>query len=754
MPKPTMLARLGSTSAIFSLFMTLCSVSAPLQAFDQCQRPAVNNRLAIGLALGGGGARGYAHLGVIKKLEELRIPYDYIAGTSMGSIVGGFLATGMSSDELTEVVRQANWEDLFEDKTAREDLPFRRKTDDQLGLFGPKLGIGKGNSLLPKGVRSGQKITFMFESVSSRRVTTSDFDLLPIPFRSIATDIVTGDMVVLGSGELSIAMRASMSVPGVFDPVERNGALLVDGGLVRNLPVDVARDMGAEVVIAVDVGTKLAGKDEMTSAIAIIYQMSGLLTVSNTDVQIKSLEKDDVLISPQIGELVSSADFGKLDEAIPLGYAAAEAVEDQLKRYSLSESEYRSWRQAVESCVQGPPAVHFVRLNNQSRFSDEVLRELITIKPGESLNLEQLDFDLRQIYGLGFIRQARYSVVEQDGQQGIEITIEEDERGPAYLETGLDLNFGDQGTDLNIRAAYLKTDLDKRGAEFRGMLQIGESPGLFLEYFKPLDDRLIYSFRPSASFFRRPLYIYDEPGDAVAELRVQEAGFGIALTREFSRYARATVGYTRYTGDLDIVVGNPVVKPFPFDGGEAFVELALDRLDDRYLPMRGGYSSLKYTVSAEELGADLDFEQLQFSVFGSRTFGRHNILLGGTFNTSLDDNIPIYAYFTGGGFMNMSGYEPNSLVGSHFGMIAAGYRYQVVQNGLMPGFVGATLEYGNAAENRKDIFADGRLNGSVYFAYRSPLGPIYLGLGWSEERAALIFLRLGAVFGSQSIGRR
>ena len=195
-------------------------------------------------------------------------------------------------------------------------------------------------------------------------------------------------------------------------------------------------------------------------------------------------------------------------------------------------------------------------------------------------------------------------------------------------------------------------------------------------------------------------------------------------------------------------------RPFPFDIGEAFVALELDRLDNRFLPMRGIYSSLKYTISSEKLGADLNFDQLEFNVYSNYTFGRHNFLVGGKYNTSMDENIPIYAFFTGGGFLNMSGYEPNSLVGSHFGMLLAGYRYQVAQGGIMPGFVGATLEFGNAAENRKDIFSDGRLNGSVYFAYRSPLGPIYLGVGLSEDRSSVVFLRLGTVFGTDSIGRR
>ena len=215
-------------------------------------------------------------------------------------------------------------------------------------------------------------------------------------------------------------------MPAVFDPVRRDGALLVDGGLVRNLPVDVARDMGADVVIAVDVGTKLAGKEEITNALAIVYQMSGLLTVHNTDIQIASLADNDVLITPDIGDKIGSADFDKLDEAIPLGYAAADAMQAQLQKYAVSESDYRAWRQNIEACVDGPPRVNFVKLDNQSRFSDEVILNLITIKPGKTLDLQQLDRNLRQIYGLGFIRQARYNIIEEDGKINRYIDIQRD----------------------------------------------------------------------------------------------------------------------------------------------------------------------------------------------------------------------------------------------------------------------------------------------------------------------------------------
>lgn len=742
------------------LFLKICAILVlayfpPAQAaMDQCAKSDPTDRPRIGLVLGGGGARGYAHIGVLKKLEELRIPFDYIAGTSMGSIVGGFLATGMQSEEMEQVIRKADWDDLFSDKTAREHLPFRRKNDDDMGLYGPKLGIGKDSSLLPKGVVSGQKIVFMFESVTSQRANTNDFDLLPLPFRAIATDIVSGDMVVIDSGELSMAMRASMAVPAVFDPVRHNDALLVDGGLVRNLPVDVARDMGADVVIAVDVGTKLAGKEEITNALAIVYQMSGLLTVHNTDIQIESLGDNDVLITPDIGDKIGSADFDKVDEAIPLGYAAADAVQAQLQKYAVSESEYRLWRQNIEACVDGPPRVNFVKLNNQSRFSDDVILKLITIKPGKTLDLKQLDRNLRQIYGLGFIRQARYNIIEEDGKQGIEITVLQDERGKKFIETGLDISFGGRGTDFNIRAGFLNTGLDDRGAEFRGMVQFGDSPGIFADYYKPLDDALKYSFRPSIAYFSRPLLIFDNVGDALAEIELDEVGGSLVLGREFGRYAKLSTGFTRYRGDMHITIGDPGIEPFSFDGAEWFTELKYDRLDNRYLPSRGFLSRLKYTRSAENLGADLSFDQLEFSMFGSHTFGLHNLILGGQYSTSLDENIPVYGWFTGGGFLNMSGYEANSMIGPHFGQVMAGYRYQVAKSGFLPGYVGMTLEYGRAAENRKDIFNDGFVNGSFYLGYRSPLGPVYLGIGWSEQRDAIYFLRVGSIFGPRSLGRR
>ncbi|HTK99549.1 MAG TPA: patatin-like phospholipase family protein, partial [Pseudomonadales bacterium] len=253
------------------------TLAASSASAEQCARAPASDRPKIGLVLGGGGARGAAHIGVIKLLQELHVPVDYVAGTSMGSLVGGFYATGMTAEQLDATVRAIDFDTLFKDATARRDEPYLRKLDDNLALFGPKVGIGPKSQLLAMGAISGQKISFLFQTLTSQRVQVDDFDNLPIPYRAMATDIVTGDAVVIDKGNLAVAMRASMSVPGAFDPVQIGPYLLVDGGLADNVPIDVVRKMGADIVIAVDVGTPLEPRENLTSLVSITAQLSGLL---------------------------------------------------------------------------------------------------------------------------------------------------------------------------------------------------------------------------------------------------------------------------------------------------------------------------------------------------------------------------------------------------------------------------------------------------------------------------------------------
>ena len=451
----------GFTSLLLPIFIMLGTSGSALAA-QQCVKQEVTGRPKIGLALGGGGARGGAHIGVIRVLEELNIPVDYIAGTSMGSIVGGMMAVGMTSDEMEEVITGIDWGELFKDDTERADLPYQRKRDDDLGLFGPKLGIGEDSSLLPQGFIAGQKILFLFETVTTARVQPRDFDELPIPFRAVAADISTGDPVVINHSDLALAMRASMSVPAVFNPVPYKGHLLVDGGIANNLPVDVVRDMGADLVIAIDVGTPLLENDKLNDALAITNQLSTIMVQKNTQRQIKSLNASDVLISPPIGDKVGSGAFGKMGEAVSIGYAAAQEVRTQLAALGITADAYQAHRREIESCVSGPPVIEFVRVDNRSRFADFVIEDQIHVETGKPLDYEALEHDIKQIYGLGFLELVRYEIVEEDGRAGIKIYAYQDSRGTQFIETGLDLSAGDNQSSFNLRVGYLKTDVGNR----------------------------------------------------------------------------------------------------------------------------------------------------------------------------------------------------------------------------------------------------------------------------------------------------
>jgi NTE family protein len=264
------------------------------------------------LVLAGGGAKGAAHVGVIKVLEELGVPIDYIAGTSMGSIVGGLYASGLSAAELEIAVKSIDWEDIFNDKAPREDRDFRRKLDDDDVLIRYKLGFKDGSIQFPRGVILGQKLNLALRELSLRAIGIDDFDKLPIPFRAVAADIETGETVVLGKGDLATAMRASMAVSGIFPPVEIDGRLLVDGGLTDNLPVDVARAMGADILIAVSFPAELKKRDKLTSAVSIIFQSLDLLILQNQRIQIKTLRANDVHIVPEMGDIGA----GSFDRAV------------------------------------------------------------------------------------------------------------------------------------------------------------------------------------------------------------------------------------------------------------------------------------------------------------------------------------------------------------------------------------------------------------------------------------------------------
>ncbi len=710
------------------------------------------DRPKIGLVLGGGGARGSAHIGVIRVLEEMRVPVDYVGGTSIGSLIGALLATGMNADQLEQVMLGLDWDDLFSDETARQDQPFRRKRDDNLALFGPKIGIGKDAALIPKGAIAGQKISFLFEKMIRERAQATDFDDLPIPYRAVAADIITGEQVVFGEGDLAVAMRASMSLPGIFNPVPYGDYMLVDGGIVNNVPVDVVRAMGADIIIAVNVGSGLTPKEELTSSLAIVSQLSSLMIQFNTDQQIESLEERDLLIVPELGRRVSSADFDKAAQGIAIGYQAADAVRNRLSRLSLSETEYAAYRKSVEACVEPMGVVDFVRLNNRTRFDDSVIQTRITVREGEVLDTEELDSNIRQIHALGFIELARYEVVDEGDRTGVVIHVEQDARGTQMLEWGLDYAGDGDSSSLNFRVGYLNSAVDRFGSELRVVAQFGEDPSLIADLYKYLHPRLKMFIEPQAFAERREFIGYQD-GDPLLVAQVSQYGGAISLGREIGRMASISAGVRSFSGDVETEIGVNPLGDFNYQGGEYFVRAIYDRLDNRYFPGTGALMDVSYQSASEGLGADDEYDQVTVDALIARTFARHTLMAGGRYYETLDEVAPLYALFRAGGFSRLSGYHDQEIAGQNFAMVLAGYRYHVAGSGLMPAHLGMTVEYGQVADDSSDLFDDGLLNGSLYFGYSSPLGPVYLGVGLAEGGRQRYFMRIGNVFGNSTIGR-
>ena len=300
---------------------------------------------------------------------------------------------------------------------------------------------------------------------------------------------------------------------------------------------------------------------------------------------------------------------------------------------------------------------------------------------------------------------------------------------------------------------YLKTDLDDSGAEFRALAQVGSDEALLFEYYKPFGDDLRYVMLPQATYEQRVFNDFDGDGNRLNQFDVQQRAMAIAVGREFSRHGGLFFGARAFRGQADLIIGDPAIPNIDFSGGEWFVTAQYDRLDDPFFPTLGSALALQYNRSSETLGADTDYEQFIAEGFKAWTRGRHNLILGAIYETTLDDDAPVFALFRAGGFFRLSGFNDNEIAGQHFGMLGAAYRYQHGSDGLLPAYFGGSLEYGNVADDRADIWDEGLLHGSLYVGFDSPIGPFYAGFGIGEGDRRQFFLRLGNIFGNSSVGR-
>lgn len=728
------------------LVCTLMLLAAvPLNA--QQKDDSAAQRPKIGLVLSGGGARGAAHVGVLKVLEEMRVPVDYIAGTSMGSIVGGLYASGMTPAEIETAIATMDWGHIFSDSPPREDRSFRRKRDDDLYLVKAKAGVSdQGELKFPSGAIQGQKFDLALRELTLAATGETQFDRLPIPYRAVASDIGSGKSVVLGSGDLATAMRASMAVPGIFAATRIDGTLLVDGGITNNLPINVVREMGADIVIAVDIGTPNAKPEELTNLFAITAQLTSIMTRNNVEAQIATLTDRDVLIVPDLKGF-SSTDFEHATRVIMPGRWGAEAKAPQLGKFSLSEQAYQAHlagRNARPS--REIPVIRFVQINSDAAISDELIRKRLRQQLGAPLDRAQLEADIGNIYGLELFETVHYDLIEKEGETGLQVTARARSWGPDYLQFGVELASDMEGDNrFNLGVSYLRTAINPLGGEIRLAVQLGEEPRIGAEWHQPLDALSRYFVASQVAYGAGNIGIFDGRGDdRLAEYRVTEGRIDLAAGREFGVFGEFRLGYRYRTGEVDLTTGSPGWPEFHYDSGEIYGRLSLDRLDNYNFPENGWLASLEYNVARDRFGGDDDFDQVKLRANKFTMVGDGHVIGVGTMvSATLDGEAPIQDRYRLGGFLNLSGYVNDSLSGQQAGVAALTYYRHFKTMSFLSWYIGASLEYGGVWEEKSDLFDDGISSGSVFLGADSPLGPLYIGYGHAESGFNSVFFYLG-----------
>lgn len=718
--------------------VTLAILPPPVSAAD---------RPKIGLALGGGGARGAAHIGVLRTLEEMGIPVDYIAGTSMGSIVGGLYAMGMSPGDIERTIDEIDWKDIFDDQPPREDRRFRRKQDDRTFLIKAKPGVTEKDrkvELVPALIQ-GQKLELALRKYTLPATEIRNFDDLRIPFRAITTDVVTGDTVVLGEGDLATSMRASMAVPAVFAPVEIGDRLLVDGGLSMNLPVSAVRAMGADIVIAVDVGGPRRQREEITNVLAMLDQIASLVTLKNTEAAIAELGPRDLLIVPPLDREVLAGDFDKMPIAVAIGRKAALAMAPELAALKLSPTRYAEYRVAHAPPDYRPPTIDYIRIENDSHLTDAVIQRRISIRPGDRLDPDALDHQIARIYDQDNFESVRYRLEKRESETGLVIDANRKSWGTSSLQGGLELSATGAGDSMfNIGLAYTMAPLNSLNGEWRTVLRAGEEPSIATEIYQPLDPEERWYAQAGLGYLTENLWVFGEQSrdTPVAEYQISRFGGFLEGGRNIDNWGRLGLRYTLYSGNADLQVGNTDVRDYGFDVGELQARLSVDSLDSLSFP-RSGWAGQLYGITARErLGSSEDYQLMGFDLLKAGTWGKDSLLGALSIGTNLGD-VPVQAYYRLGGFLNLSGFNQLELSGPYAGLARAIY-LRDLGTSLVRTYAGASLEAGNTWQDQSDIRWDQtRIAGALFLGADTILGPVYLGYGHADGGNNALYIYLG-----------
>jgi NTE family protein len=713
------------------------------------------SRPRIGLVLSGGGARGLAHVGVLKVLEELHVPVDAVAGTSMGAIVGGLYASGMDAGTLEQEVRRIRWDGVFASRVERPHLSQRRKEEDFEIATAIELGLRDGELRTPSAAVSSRGLESLLRRFTLPVRNVQRFDDLPIAFRAVATDMETGQPRVLSTGDLALALRSSMSVPGVFPPTEWDDRILGDGGLVNNLPIDVARSMGVDVVIAVNVGTPIGGRDTLNSVVGLTAQMINILTEQNVQASLKQLTARDLLVAPQLGKL-SSGDFGRAAEFIALGEQAALALAPQLAALALPAPDYMAWRAARAPGAPDTPTLGFVRIAGTMHTNPERLQAMLESQPGMRFDVQRAERDARRLFAGGDYTRADYQLSREDGREGLVFDLEDKPWGPNYLRLGLDLSTDFTGRSaFNLKLSHNRHWLTPAGTEWRNRLQIGEVPLAYTEIYHPLrwSPSLAEDWFASAYAGvekRRLLQFASDGGAEVAEWKRTVLALGADIGQPWGDFGELRLGLSHVSIRTSPQLlasgysGPTGVQSWNEDGLRARV--VVDQLDYANFPQTGHRFEGQLFAGLRHGDATGSFQRVEAQGTLVRSVGVHTFNLHGRLAVADLGTTARLGRYTLGGFHQLSGYQLGQLEGNDLLLLRAGWYMRLSSTPTLTRgfFLGATLELGNTWSNRRQMaLGDLRSGASLYLGADTGIGPLYLGLTYAPRGSAGLALFIG-----------
>lgn len=702
----------------------------------------------IGVVLGGGGARGFAHLGVLQELEKQRVPIACMAGTSAGALIGGAYASGQPLDELEKQFAEANWDGLLAGKPPRQQVPYNRKQSDNRNYFDLTLGLRDGKLRLPKAAINAQGIDLYIRQLTRARSEAS-FDGLSIPFRAVATDLENGDAVVFDKGDLSLAMRASMAVPGMFAPVEHDRRVLVDGGLARQLPVEELQGRCADVLIVVDVGTPPVPREQLGNFLDVLDQTTYLMVARNSRESLARLGPQDILIRPQL-DGISPADFADNARIIEAGRLAARAIADRLAALGIAPAQYAEWQQRHGQ--KASVRIDQINLAGNFEFVDPAaMQQKLAI--GSRLGLGALHQKLNEVFAEGDLDKLDYTLREQQGSHIADVHLQERHTGPNYLRGGLELRSNSQGdATFSLLGEYKRSWLNPAGGSLLAEVKLGEEPTLHAEWLQPLSANSPFFVAAGSSRRekRYKLFVGDhQPKAEVMRLTTQanlDAGWSLGSLGEWRS------GWYAMRDSLSLSVGETeLVDRSSSQARESglLTRLTLDQLDNPRWP-RDGYALQLEVRKPLHNSLDADPHPSTSFMLDTVKTDRRDISWRFTVRGGYSDSQGSGDVYELGGFRNLSGYQPGELLGHRmlFARGMASWRVASLPSALGSGlYVGASAELGRIwsllQEDPKPLWLPAA---SIFIGADTLLGPAFLGVGHGKGGKLTGYFNLGVEY--------